>query len=170
MPIAVAVSASVLREPAAEEVRARLTRGPLVVISAHTTLLQTLVASGTGNAWALLPHDADAHAIEAAARLVEAGMVVAPRSAAGWMTGVGARPDRPEPVPDVPEPVERLTPREREVLQHVVHGLHNRAIASALGISDHTVKFHLASIFGKLGVSTRTEAVRIGLRRGLVRI
>jgi len=170
MTIAVAASASVLREPAAEEVRARLARGPLVVISAHTTLLSTLVTAGSANGWALLPHDADAHAIEAAVRLVEAGMVVTPRSPGAWTTQGGARPDRAEPAPDAPEPVERLTLREREVLQHVVHGLHNRAIASALGISDHTVKFHLASIFGKLGVSTRTEAVRIGLRRGLVSI
>jgi DNA-binding NarL/FixJ family response regulator len=66
--------------------------------------------------------------------------------------------------------VEALTPREREVLQHLAEGLHNRAIARVLGISDHTVKFHLASIFGKLHVGTRTEAVRAGLRQGLVTI
>ena len=56
------------------------------------------------------------------------------------------------------------------MLQRLADGLPNRAIAEALGISDHTVKFHLASIFGKLGAGTRTEAVRLGLRQGLVTI
>jgi DNA-binding CsgD family transcriptional regulator len=49
-------------------------------------------------------------------------------------------------------------------------GLSNREIASALGISDHTVKFHLASIYAKLGASTRTEAVQRGLRSGLIEL
>ena len=65
---------------------------------------------------------------------------------------------------------EPLTPREREVLEWLAEGLTNRAIAARLGISDHTVKFHVASIYGKLGVSTRTEAIRRGLRRGLITI
>ncbi len=47
-------------------------------------------------------------------------------------------------------------------------GLANKEIAARLAISDHTVKFHVASILGKLGVSTRTEAVSLGIRRGLV--
>ena len=65
---------------------------------------------------------------------------------------------------------EPLTPREREVLEWLAEGLTNRAIAARLGISDHTVKFHVASIYGKLGVSTRAEAIRRGLRRGLITI
>lgn len=67
----------------------------------------------------------------------------------------------------VPEP---LTPREREVLDWLAEGLTNRAIAARLGISDHTVKFHVASIYGKLGASTRAEAIRRGLRRGIITI
>jgi DNA-binding NarL/FixJ family response regulator len=63
-----------------------------------------------------------------------------------------------------------LTPREREILELLAQGLSNRAIAGALGISEHTVKFHLASIYGKLGASTRTGAVRRALRRGLITI
>jgi DNA-binding NarL/FixJ family response regulator len=65
---------------------------------------------------------------------------------------------------------ETLTAREREVLEWLAEGLTNRAIAARLGISDHTVKFHVASIYGKLGVSTRAEAIRRGLRRGLITI
>jgi len=63
---------------------------------------------------------------------------------------------------------EELTPRETEVLRMMTAGLSNREIASTLGISEHTVKFHIASIFGKLGTSSRTEAVTEGIRRGLV--
>jgi DNA-binding NarL/FixJ family response regulator len=65
---------------------------------------------------------------------------------------------------------ETLTPREREVLEWLAEGLTNGAIAARLGISDHTVKFHVASIYGKLGVSTRAEAIRRGLRRGFITI
>jgi DNA-binding NarL/FixJ family response regulator len=64
--------------------------------------------------------------------------------------------------------VEPLTPRELQVLGLVADGLPNKAIAVVLGISDETVKFHLGSIFGKLGASNRTDAVRMALRRGLV--
>jgi DNA-binding CsgD family transcriptional regulator len=67
-------------------------------------------------------------------------------------------------------PVEALTARERDVLALLADGLGNRDIAAALGISEHTVKFHLGAIFGKLGASTRTEAVRRGLRLGLIHI
>lgn len=63
---------------------------------------------------------------------------------------------------------EALTAREREVLAHVAQGMSNKAIADALGISDQTVKFHVAAIIGKLGASNRTDAVRRAIRRGLV--
>lgn len=65
-------------------------------------------------------------------------------------------------------PVEALTPREHDVLRLLAEGAGNRAIAERLGISDHTVKFHLSAIFGKLGVTTRTAAVRRGLRLGWI--
>lgn len=67
-------------------------------------------------------------------------------------------------------PVESLTPREFEVLRLLAEGLHNREIATALGVTEHTVKFHLGAIFGKLGASTRTEAVQKGLRLGVIEI
>jgi DNA-binding CsgD family transcriptional regulator len=61
-----------------------------------------------------------------------------------------------------------LTRRELSVLRLVAHGLGNKEIASELGISTHTVKYHLASLLTKLGVHSRTEAVALGLRKGLV--
>lgn len=63
---------------------------------------------------------------------------------------------------------EPLTPREIEVLELLAEGLPNREIARRLGISDQTVKFHVASISGKLGAANRTDAVRRAVRRGLV--
>ena len=66
--------------------------------------------------------------------------------------------------------IEELTARERDVLALVADGCPNREIAARLGVSEHTVKFHLASIFGKLGVSTRTQAVRRALEWGLIAI
>jgi DNA-binding NarL/FixJ family response regulator len=75
---------------------------------------------------------------------------------------------RPLPASDDLTAIEPLTPRELEVLELVTEGLPNKAIAVRLGISDQTVKFHLASILGKLGASNRTEAVRRAVRLGLV--
>jgi DNA-binding NarL/FixJ family response regulator len=63
---------------------------------------------------------------------------------------------------------EALTPREIEVLELLAEGLSNKAIATELGVSDQTVKFHVASISGKLGAANRTDAVRLAVRRGLI--
>lgn len=79
--------------------------------------------------------------------------------------GSGSDPDRLDSEPLLVEP---LTPREIDVLELVAQGLSNKAVAARLGISDQTVKFHLASISGKLGAANRTDAVRRAVRRGLV--
>jgi two-component system, NarL family, nitrate/nitrite response regulator NarL len=65
---------------------------------------------------------------------------------------------------------ESLTAREREVLELVAAGLPNKAIARELGISEHTAKFHVGSLLGKLGAGSRTEAVTLATRRGLLPI
>lgn len=65
---------------------------------------------------------------------------------------------------------EQLTVRETEVLRLLSEGLGNKEIASRLAISEHTAKFHISSILGKLSVATRTEAVSQGIRRGLIPI
>ncbi len=61
-----------------------------------------------------------------------------------------------------------MTAREMEVLAMMADGLGNKIIASRLHISEHTVKFHITSIFAKLGAERRTEAVTIGIRHGLI--
>lgn len=66
--------------------------------------------------------------------------------------------------------LEPLTTRELEVLRLLAEGLGNKEIASCLNISEHTAKFHVASILGKLGATTRTEAVTLGIRYGLIMI
>jgi len=66
---------------------------------------------------------------------------------------------------NLPDP---LTARENEVLQMIALGLANKQIAARLYISEHTVKFHLSSLYAKLNVSSRTEAVRAGLGLGLI--
>jgi DNA-binding NarL/FixJ family response regulator len=71
---------------------------------------------------------------------------------------------------EAPPVFESLTAREHDVLALVAEGLPNKAIAQALGISDQTVKFHVAAIIGKLGAANRTDAVRRAIRRGLVAV
>ena len=87
-------------------------------------------------------------------------------SADAWLVATGARStlDASDGDPDV----DPLTAREVEVLELLAEGLPNKAIAERLGISDQTVKFHVASITGKLGVANRTGAVRAAVRRGLL--
>ena len=66
--------------------------------------------------------------------------------------------------------MEQLTPREGEVLRLLADGLGNKDIAVKLGISEHTIKFHIHSLLGKLGAASRTEAVTRGLRSGLIEL
>jgi DNA-binding NarL/FixJ family response regulator len=79
-----------------------------------------------------------------------------------------ANSDRADGLADTAEFLEPLTHREQEVLELLAEGLSNKSIAARLAISDQTVKFHVASIYGKLGAVNRTDAVRQALRRGLI--
>jgi NarL family two-component system response regulator YdfI len=73
------------------------------------------------------------------------------------------------PAPTAPmAALDDLTPREIEVLRMLAEGLGNREMAARLGISDHTVKFHISSILDKFGAATRTEAVTMGIRMGII--
>jgi two-component system, NarL family, response regulator YdfI len=112
---------------------------------------------------AVLPREVTPEQLRAALEAAAAGLVIVHPSELD--TILPATVGSSTAVDELPEP---LTRREREVLQMLAAGLGNKEIAVRLVISDHTVKFHVASILGKLGVSTRTEAVSAGIRRGLV--
>ncbi len=112
---------------------------------------------------ALLPNEIPTDQLLAALQAAAAGLVVLHPTEvpAAFPTSAPAS----QPLAELPEP---LTRREREVLQMLAAGLANKEIAARLNISDHTAKFHVAAILGKLGAATRTEAVALGIRRGLV--
>ncbi len=111
---------------------------------------------------ALLPRDAPAAAILAAVEAAANGLaVIDPQELEGLLGS-------PVPVDAADAGGAPLTPREMEVLRMMADGAANKEIAWKLGISEHTVKFHVASVMGKLNASSRTEAVTRGLRRGLI--
>lgn len=105
-----------------------------------------------------LSRESGSEEICAAILAAAAGLAVLPADALERLL-----PERPAMAEGQP-----LTPRETEVLRMLAEGLGNKEVAWRLGISDHTVKFHIASIFSKLNVSSRTEAVTNGVRLGLV--
>jgi DNA-binding CsgD family transcriptional regulator len=105
-----------------------------------------------------LPRDASAQQIDAALRAVAAGLAV----------GIANEEHRRFDALDDPHDPALLTPRETEVLHDVADGLTNKEIAGHLGISQHTVKFHLESMMRKLGVSSRAEAVSKSMRLKLL--
>lgn len=108
-----------------------------------------------------LPRLTAAIEIVAAIDAVIAGLIVIHPELAFFRVGEPA-------IAPLPQSEISLTSREVEVLQLLAAGLDNKAIARRLQISKHTVKFHLSSIFSKLDVSSRTEAVTFGLRQGLI--
>ncbi len=107
--------------------------------------------------WGILPTDSSAEELTAAVHALSQGLIV------GTSTLLFDSDSESEPLSHGP-----LTDRESEVLGLVAKGLANKQIAVALGISEHTVKFHVSSIYSKLNVTNRTEAVREGLRGGWV--
>ena len=113
---------------------------------------------------AILPADVAPDQLVAALQAAGAGLIVLHPSDVNAALPAAAAPSS-QGVAELAEP---LTRREREVLQMLAAGLGNKEIAARLNISDHTAKFHVASILGKLGASTRTEAVALGIRRGLI--
>ena len=113
--------------------------------------------------WGMVSPDAPPEEIGAAVAAVARGLVVLPRALTerllqGPAVFGGA----------VEELVEPLTAREREVLELLGQGLSNKMIARDLHISEHTAKFHVSSIYTKLGALSRAEAVSLGARHGLI--
>ena len=102
----------------------------------------------------------------AAIESVAAGLIV---FSPGLLAGTEPQtvPARKPPSGELHDP---LTPREMDVLRMLSDGLSNKEVARRLHISEHTVKYHLSSVFGKLGASSRTEAVMLGIQRGIILI
>jgi len=119
-----------------------------------------------GRAWGYVPRVAGADQLVAAVRAVANGLLAVDPILGEHLLARG-HAALPEAPPDQANG-EDLTVREREVLQLVAEGLANKTIAGRLGISEHTVKFHVAALLAKLGAGSRTEAVHLGARRGLV--
>src|SRR5207245_3202777 len=115
-------------------------------------------ALGAG-AQGVILRDASGSRLAAAVQAVAEGLIV---------LDAGTAESVLRPRPSAPPAVEPLTPREQEVLQLLAQGLSNKLIAARLGISDHTVKFHVNAILGKLGAQSRTEALAQAARLGLV--
>ncbi len=116
-----------------------------------------------GGAGAVLPRDVLPEELVAALQAVAAGFVVIHPDLASVTLSGQSLPSAHQPPQE-----ETLTPREREVLERMAEGLSNKDIAARLSISEHTAKFHIASIMSKLGAESRTEAVTLAIRRGLL--
>ena len=113
---------------------------------------------------AILARESDADDIVAAIYAAYRGQVLLSAEAAQSLAAIFG--DEPEEA----AMVEEISAREAEVLRLLAEGLANKDVARRLGISEHTVKFHISSILEKLGAATRTEAVTLGIRRGLIPI
>jgi len=134
----------------------------VVILSEHFETRQIAEALRAG-VRAVLPSDVSPDQLVSALKAATAGLTVI------HPTEVAAMFPAAEPtLRALRELAEPLTPRESEVLQMLAGGLANKEIAARLVISEHTVKFHVSSILGKLGAGSRTEAVSLGIRRGLV--
>jgi DNA-binding NarL/FixJ family response regulator len=129
---------------------------PVLVLVPDEAHAADVLAAG---ARAVLVRDADGPRLVAALRAIVRGLVVLDDALLDTL--------RPR-VASWEAPAEALTPRELEVLQLLSEGLANRRIAERLGIGERTVKFHVNAILGKLGVGSRTEAVVVAARLGLV--
>ncbi len=125
----------------------------------HAWTSDALQYGAERGAHAILARDAAPEEIVAAVVAVAAGLVAVQPQALAYAAALESAPRAN---------AETLSQREVEVLGRLAQGAGNKAIATMLGISEHTVKFHIASIFAKLGVSSRTEAVTQGVRLGLI--
>lgn len=131
--------------------------GPaLVVLTGGESRVPDLLGAG---ARGVLTRETDGARLMAALQAAAFGLVVVDQR---FSEGALRRRAAAEPL------VESLTPRELEVLHLIGQGLSNRAIAERLAISEHTAKFHVNAILGKLGAQTRAEAVALGVRSGLL--
>ena len=141
-------------------------RAALVVLTDDENVIARILELSP-RGWALVAPDAPASELRAAIHAAANGLAALPVTLAERFS-LETPPSRIND-PDAPEP-EDLTARERDVLELLAHGLSNKRIAQRLEIGESTVKFHLAAIYAKLRVSSRTAAVSVAARSGLVTI
>ena len=144
-------------------------RAALLLLSEDREVTQEglrLLPSLPLRAWGLLSADASVEEMTAAIQALNEGLVVASPALIEPSLGHAF----PVQTSGEAAQVEALTERESQVMQFLAQGLANKQIAAMLGISEHTVKFHVSSIYSRLGATNRTEAVRLALQLGLVSI
>ena len=135
----------------------------LVVLSDQAERATDLLVAWNSPAWSVLGSDANPEELAAAVHAVSQGLLAGSPS---LLHQVMQR--REHNMGLAKDNLGELTGRERQVLQFLAQGLANKQIGLALGISEHTVKFHVSAIYSKLGASNRTVAVRLGLQQGLI--
>ncbi len=140
-----------------------VTRVALVAEPEFTAALAAMQATDS-TLRGVLPTWANAREIEIAMEAAAAGLLVLHPDVAEHLATTSGAPSRASSA----APGQQLSPRESEILNLLAAGLGNKEIAWRLKISEHTVKFHVTSIFNKLNASSRAEAVAIGVRRGLI--
>ena len=161
-PDVLLVEAETLADLSVREAMQRALAGGPVVVLVRNPALEPVGDALRAGVKAVLPSDLTGPEIMAAIEAAAAGLVVLHGSDLESLLPAGTVSRGASATL-----VEPLTPREIEVLGLLAGGLGNKEIASRLEISEHTVKFHVASIMGKLGAGSRTEAVTLGIRHGL---
>jgi DNA-binding NarL/FixJ family response regulator len=170
-PVDVLVIHDACLSPEGDEGRAGLES---VLISAEPAAILLLIDSEANltrllpdlnaRAWGVLPLDSSQEELHAAVKALHHGLLVGAPALLEQLLTTSIQ----EAGPLASRSLEALTERELQVLALLAQGLANKQIAAGLGISEHTVKFHVSAIYTKLGASSRTEAVRIGVRQGLI--
>ncbi|MCW5874651.1 MAG: response regulator transcription factor [Anaerolineales bacterium] len=132
---------------------------PAVLLLSEASEAARQLAALPARAWGWLPPDCSEQELAAAVLALHEGLIAAPPALLSALLAPAS----------IETPLEEeLTERELDVLQLLAEGMANKQIALQLGISEHTVKFHSSSIYAKLGITNRTEAVRRAARLGLL--
>jgi two-component system, NarL family, response regulator YdfI len=137
---------------------------PAFIVLTNSPEPEGVVEALKAGVHAILPRSATVDEIVAAIMAAAAGLIVLTNDTLELL--IGNAPERNREL--APLPIQALTAREIEVLDLLAEGQGNKAIAKRLAISEHTVKFHISSIFSKLNAQSRTEAVTLGARLGLI--
>ena len=160
------VQADALADTAAREALDWASTGAAAVLLVRNPSAEPVAEALRAGVRAVLPSGIEWREIAAAIEAAAAGLTVLDSASLDLLLRAPGAPAK-GPSETLVEP---LTERELEVLELVAAGLGNKEVAARLEISEHTVKFHLASIMGKLGAGSRTEAVTLAIRQGLIMV